>query len=553
MLMLLTIVAMTGALPIRRAEAQIQDVRQQKCIVALNKGAATAAKQQGKLNAKCVKDAGKDAALDAEGCVATPSTGVQKAVQKTADQAAKNCGEEIPDFGATDADTANGAAIQYEVALLTDVLGESFGAAIVPVADDKVGAICQSQLVTGCERIAAAKAKAFLSCAQKELKDESIDNAAGLEACFDDLHPAASKQVSKSVEKLGDVVAKRCGDVAVDEVFPGACAGAGDFAGCVHERVDCAMCLLFNAVGDLDRNCDLFDDDSVNGSCTRLAACGDPGGLWGSNGSGDGQMNFPAEVTVGGGNVYVVDQFNNRIQKFDLNGQFLTKWGSFGNGNGQFSLPYGIAVNQGGVYVSDQNNSRIQKFDSSGTFITSWGSFGSGPGQFSYPAGIAADGSGNVYVADQNNHRIQKFDSNGAFLTEWGINGSGDGEFSFPAGVATDTNGNVYVVDRSNNRIQRFDSTGAYLGQWGTFGSGNGELAFPQDVDVDASGSVYVTDANNDRVQKFLSDGTYVTSWGTLGQAVGELDFPVGIASDGNGKIYVVDSNNSRIQTFVCP
>ena len=56
-------------------------------------------------------------------------------------------------------------------------------------------------------------------------------------------------------------------------------------------------------------------------------------------------------------------------------------------------------------------NNRIQKFDSSGNFITKWGSNGSGDGQFNGPQGVAVDGSGNVYVVDAYNHRIQKFTS----------------------------------------------------------------------------------------------------------------------------------------------
>jgi DNA-binding beta-propeller fold protein YncE len=61
------------------------------------------------------------------------------------------------------------------------------------------------------------------------------------------------------------------------------------------------------------------------------------------------------------------------------------------------------------VYVVDSQNERIQKFDSNGNFITKWGSEGTGEGQFNIPEGIDIDSSGNVYVADTHNSRIQKF------------------------------------------------------------------------------------------------------------------------------------------------
>jgi DNA-binding beta-propeller fold protein YncE len=67
--------------------------------------------------------------------------------------------------------------------------------------------------------------------------------------------------------------------------------------------------------------------------------------------------------TDSSGNVYVGDQGNDRIQKFDSNGKFITKWGSTGSGDGQFQVPIGIAINSKGlVYVTDLGNSRVQVF-----------------------------------------------------------------------------------------------------------------------------------------------------------------------------------------------
>jgi len=89
---------------------------------------------------------------------------------------------------------------------------------------------------------------------------------------------------------------------------------------------------------------------------------------------------------------------------------FSFAFGSFGTGNGQFNSPRGIAVGSGGnIYVADTNNNRVQIFDSSGAFQSTFGSFGTGNGQFNFPFGIAVGSGGNIYVADSFNRRVQVF------------------------------------------------------------------------------------------------------------------------------------------------
>ena len=73
---------------------------------------------------------------------------------------------------------------------------------------------------------------------------------------------------------------------------------------------------------------------------------------------------MPIEVAVASDDsVYVADTSNNRIQRFISEGVFVSKWGTEGTGDGQFDWPTGVAVvSDGSVYVADTNNSRIQKF-----------------------------------------------------------------------------------------------------------------------------------------------------------------------------------------------
>jgi len=280
---------------------------------------------------------------------------------------------------------------------------------------------------------------------------------------------------------------------------------------------------------------------------------------WGSRGSQDGQFNHPYAIAVDtsrvdDGFVYVADTDNHRIQKFSLDGRFLTKWGKRGTGEGEFNQPRDIAIDSSGfVYVVDTENHRIQKFTSQGQFVAAWGKLGSGDGQFDHPIEITIDSSGFIYVCDPYNQRIQKFTPDGKFVTKWGSKwgaSSQDGEFSSPYGIVTDRSGFVYVADSANQRIQKFTSDGRFITKWANTGSGEGEFHTLQGVVTDRSGCVYVADSFNNRIQKFSPDGLFRAQWGTYGCGNGEFDWPIDVAVDSSGFVYVVDRNNNRIQKF---
>ena len=303
-------------------------------------------------------------------------------------------------------------------------------------------------------------------------------------------------------------------------------------------------------------NGDLFFADSVNHRIQKWpTSSGYPTFAnisWGTEGNGDGQFSYPSGVAVdSGGNVYVADKWNHRVQKFTSAGVFSTKWGSEGSGNGQFSLPSAIAVDSSGnVYVADTGNNRIQKFNSSGGYLGQWGGTGTGDGQFRAPSGIAVDVNRNVYVADSANNRIQKFSETGSFLLKWGSKGVNDGEFFYPMGIGIDAAGIIYVTEYGNSRIQKFNSQGFFVENWNNMGTGDGYFMRPFAAAVDGSGNVFVSDSFNSRIQKFNSEGVLQVKWGSFGAGNGQFRYPAGVALDSGGNIYVADMFNDRIQKF---
>ncbi len=111
------------------------------------------------------------------------------------------------------------------------------------------------------------------------------------------------------------------------------------------------------------------------------------------------------------------------------------------------------------VYVAEFLNDRVQVFDLDGNFIDKWGSTGLEDGQFSHPNGVSIDADGNVYVGESvkgTGARLQKFDPFGRWLETIGTNEGVPAQFTEVWGSAMDAQGNLYVSDYWNNRIQVF-------------------------------------------------------------------------------------------------
>jgi len=224
----------------------------------------------------------------------------------------------------------------------------------------------------------------------------------------------------------------------------------------------------------------------------------------------------------------------------DIGGEILSD-GS-GNADGQFNLPTGLAMDKNGnLYVSDSLNNRIQKFDRNGSFLTKFGKGGSEPGQFNKPAGIAIDPRGNIWVVDSENHRVQEFSADGKHISSFGAAGLGDGQFNTPEGIAIDGSGNIYVVDWGNSRVQKFSPDGKFLSAFGAPGKGKSQFALPNSASTDRAGDIYVTDTGNNRIQRFDGGGNFRMYIQPVGKNVESFSGPQGIFATGDGVLIVVE------------
>lgn len=105
----------------------------------------------------------------------------------------------------------------------------------------------------------------------------------------------------------------------------------------------------------------------------------------------------------------------------------------------------------GNVYVADYETKWVQKFDAEGNFVTRWGTGKAAPGT---PEGLALDRNGRLYVTDYDRNRVEVYTTDGEFVAAW--NGGEDGRFARPVALAFDSNGHVYVSNQASHTIQKF-------------------------------------------------------------------------------------------------
>ncbi|XP_076269032.1 uncharacterized protein LOC143201698 [Rhynchophorus ferrugineus] len=280
-----------------------------------------------------------------------------------------------------------------------------------------------------------------------------------------------------------------------------------------------------------------------------------PTQVWGGPGKARGELCRPWGIACNRhGEIYVADRSNNRIQVFNVRGDFLFEFGEHGTEPGQFHKCAGIAIGvHDEVVVADKDNHRIQAFTRRGDFIMTFGSEGDLPGEFRFPWDVAVDSYGNILVSDTRNHRVQMFTSCGKFMYMWG----GETEpktarlFDSPRGVAFDPRGNLLVTDFNLHKLVMIERTSGRIRTMGHEGKELGQFLRPQGLICDDRGWLIIVDSKNFRYQVFNENGEFLWAVGRQGLPdPGYFDRPSAVCLDPEGHIIIVDSDNHRIQKF---
>jgi len=329
----------------------------------------------------------------------------------------------------------------------------------------------------------------------------------------------------------------------------GGTSGLGDGGSATTATIDDPNGITFDKYGNFYLSDNLGNRvRKVNSSGIISTVAGNgSGGYYGDFGLADTSCLWqPVDVACDTfGNLYIVDEHNNRIRKVDvLTGIISTIAGTgfsgYSGDNGDataamLSSPDGICMDRvGNIYISDMANFRIRKISTDGTIITVVGNGtcctggDGGPAtsaQLWLPVGLTMDDTGNLFIADYGSKKVRKVDTAGIIST---FAGTGSYIYNGDSIAALDANidpmriaiGNynyLYIVDNYNNRVRVVDTlnniyTVAGNGIDGFSGddcqADTTELGDPGGITFDYCRNMYVSEVVTPRIRKVAFNPT---------------------------------------------
>jgi hypothetical protein len=293
-----------------------------------------------------------------------------------------------------------------------------------------------------------------------------------------------------------------------------------------------------------------------------------------------GKMYRPTDVAVdvATNSVYVVEQFNHRISKWNYStGTYVfTSTGIWGSNNDNTTgnpgpigdggptdtslyRPTGIVFDGTRLVVTDTFHNRIRTINPiTGEFIDSVGQGGTGATDFYHPTGIATNAVDLIVIADEFNHRAVRYNIGDTPTFDGILPDPTPLGFNRPHGAMHDKSGTFFfdVTDTFHGVISRYNNgADGFFGQFGTPGTTGTDLFFPGSGHGILTGgtSVVFADTRNN-ILKTVDTSTITNTTGTvLGTGSGQLYHPESVVSfvdSATNYVLAVNTMNNRIEAY---
>lgn len=172
------------------------------------------------------------------------------------------------------------------------------------------------------------------------------------------------------------------------------------------------------------------------------------------------------------------------------------------------------------LYILDNGNCRIQKFDKHGKYLATIGRQGQGPGEFIFPMSIHIGNDGNLYIPEKYSERIKVISPDGKELKRFQLLGSRLTSIRFMKNgfilTATDAQRRSKAEDmvKETRLMSLFDEEGNFLKEFGKLKDYNNDrLTYYGNtfgMALDKNDTIYVAFYEQNRIEKYSSDGKLI-------------------------------------------
>lgn len=235
-----------------------------------------------------------------------------------------------------------------------------------------------------------------------------------------------------------------------------------------------------------------------------------------------------------------VSSYNgDKVDRYDSNGTYL------GTLAGSFNGPQGITVGSDGlVYIADEENHRVVRYNQNGSFHSVF--ITPGLGGLNGPTGITFNSAGEALVASFNGDSVLRYSTSGAFLGTFVTTNSG--ALNGPdVGIMVGPDGNLLVPSFWNGRINKYNGmTGAFMSSFVSAGSGG--LQTPRTM-LFHNNMMYVTDDFGNKVNRYNgTTGAFIDTVVTAGS--GGLNGASGLVLGAQGQLLVTSIGTNSVKQY---
>ena len=237
------------------------------------------------------------------------------------------------------------------------------------------------------------------------------------------------------------------------------------------------------------------------------------------------------------GDLLIADYEHHQVFSYSQKGNYQFHFGGWGNAPACLQYPVNLSTDsENSIYVIDEKNREIKKFDREGRFLLRFGQ-----GDFGPIFSLSIDTSDHIWVAESEHNRVRIFDGQGKIQRTLQ-----NENLKEPVSVHCLPNGEYIIGDRSESLLKHFDAQGTLIHETSKANLGVDEIYF---LAWHPTHGIFGSDFWNSQIVHLNNQLEIQNVYHKPGRRTGQLG-KVGGLSIFNDQLAVANFDGGKVQIF---